>query len=157
MCKVVNAIGKKRQAKTAGVLSPVKAQPTNKATRDIVAKIDKLTKKKNPPGQRYIAKLCHVSQLNVGHIILEDLRKVTKKKNKVHALSESYEVNRTTNCKEFCECHLAGDKCKYSVTLKEAWYLLQDSKGTTNISYRETGAQPPDFVVQKRESLILNS
>ena len=48
VCKVVNTIGQKRQATSAGLPSPVKAQPKVKATRAIVGKIDKHTNKKNP-------------------------------------------------------------------------------------------------------------
>ena len=55
------------------------------------------------------------------HIIIhQDLNKETRKKTRVHKLTDDHKKNRKTNCRKLYEKHIAGDRSEYVFTLDEA-------------------------------------
>ena len=113
-------------------------------TKQLVKLVAKGVMKKNPPLQRMIARKLDTTLTNVNRIIHEDLDMVTRKKTKVHSLTDLHKQNRFTNCRKLYERNLAEDKWEYLVTLDESWLYLSYCNGQRQICYVKRGQNPID-------------
>lgn len=146
---VIHNVGQRRQAKSIGLLSPVKEQPRKTVTPSIIKKVDILTSKENPPSQREISRLVKVSQSTV-HRIIRSLNKKLRRKTRVHKLKPHHMRVRKTTCRKLYENLLAGRKWEYVVTLDEAMFGLQNCNGKRKICYIRKGEEiPEDWYVDK--------
>ncbi|OXA46652.1 Transposable element Tcb1 transposase [Folsomia candida] len=148
---IIHGVGIRREAKNAGLPIPPNNYPPVKASKTVIKKIDRLTSKENPPGQRTIAKAVNLSQGHISHIIKTKLHKKIHRKRSIHVLEDSHKANRTTNSRRLYEDHLAGGKSEFVVTLDEAWFYLQDCKGDRKICYTEHREDVEKYVCPKRE------
>ncbi|OXA48359.1 Mariner Mos1 transposase [Folsomia candida] len=125
---IVNCVGKRRRAKSAGQKSPTKRQRLNDANRKAVKKIDLLTRKENPPFQKQIANIVGIPRTSVQRIIKRLGKRIAFKTTK----------------------YLAGDKAEYVVTLDEAMFYVQNCNGKRKVCYVKRGEKiPENWVVQK--------
>ena len=76
-----------------------------------------LINKKNPATCRYIKSKTNLSLETINKVINQDLAMDTRKKTKVHKLTENHKMNRKTTCQNIYENNLASQKWEYSVTL----------------------------------------
>ncbi len=104
---IIHSKGKRRQAKAKGLPSPVKYQPPKVVTRDILKRVDLLTSKPNPPGQRRIGQLVNVSQTTVSRLV-KKLGKRIARKTRVHKLTPAHMQNRKTRSRRLYEQVLSG-------------------------------------------------
>jgi hypothetical protein len=147
--RVVNTIGKRRQAKAEGHQSPKQKHPSRTVNSNTIRKVNILTNMKNPPTQREMAKLATTSQSSVRRII-KKLGKVIRQKCQVHRLLPRHIKNRKTNCRKLYEQVLAGQRSKFVVTLDEGMVGLFDCNGQRKLCYLRKGEEiPKDWVVQK--------
>jgi hypothetical protein len=119
---ILHGKGKRREAKVKGLPSPVKAQPLRVVTSDILKKVELLTSKEKPPGQREISKLVKVSQSTV-HRLIQKLGKKVDRKTRVHKLTPAaYMKNRKTRSRLLYEQVLSGNKSEFVVNFDEAMF-----------------------------------
>lgn len=78
---VLRSVGIRRTNKLAGLPQPVKFQPQNKASRNVVKKTDALTSKENPRVQIQIATV-NLSRSHLGRIIKTKLHKKVNRRPK---------------------------------------------------------------------------
>ena len=76
--------------------------------------------KKNPAVYRYIKSKTNLSLDTINKVIHQDLAMDTRKKTKVHKLTENHKMNRKTYCRKLYKNNLAGEKWEFAVTLDEA-------------------------------------
>jgi [histone H3]-lysine36 N-dimethyltransferase SETMAR len=148
---IVNCIGYRRNDKLVGLPSPKKSHPTVVRTKELIGKIDKMTDKENPLSQRQMAKRLGVSVHTVSKVIHQDLKKKIKRKRLVHALKPSHIENRRRNCIKLYKNHLAGQRSEFAVTMDEAWFYLENCKGSRRIYYSSSKKTDPEYGVQKIE------
>jgi histone-lysine N-methyltransferase SETMAR len=129
-----------------------KRKPTVRVP-SLLKKIDKMTKKENPPSQRTIAKLCGTSDHTIRRVISVDLKKIIRRKTKVHVLKKRHIKNRITTARKLYKKYLAGEKCKFTLTLDEGWFYLANCNGKHRICYCKKGDNvPSNWVVEGSES-----
>lgn len=146
---IVNCVGNRRTARSQGMKSSIKRQPLKQSTRVALKKIDLLTRKKNPPSQRQMAKLVQVPRSTVQQII-KRLGKRVAFKTTVHSLNPKQIANRKTNSKKIYEKYLAGQKSEFVVSLDEAMFYVQNCNGKRRVCYVKRGEKiPENWVVQK--------
>lgn len=148
---VLNGVGARRKAKAQGLLSPKKKQPRSKVTSNTVWKINKWTRQENPPSQRVMANKLGLCRRTVQNVISKNLKRIIKKKTKVHTLTPKHKQNRKTNCRKLYEERLAGCRSEFMVTLDEAWFYVNDCHGVRKLCYRGINEPPPNFVYQNPE------
>ena len=142
--RTLNCIGKRRRIEANGGKVEKRKNKRKSKTKDLVKLVAKEVNKNNPLSQRMIARKFNTTQTNVNRIIHEDLELVTRRKSKVHSLTDLHKQNRFTNCRKLYERNLAGDKWEYLVTLDEAWLYLSYCKGQRKICYVRRGQKPID-------------
>lgn len=150
--KVINNVGIKRKSIAEG--SEVQRYKRHRTARtsEAIAKVKKIMKNANPIPQPLMAKKLNISQRSVGRIIHQDLRLETRKKTKVHVLSDAHKANRKINCRKLYDRHLSGSKYEFVVTLDEAYIYLNYCNGKREICYVERGEKvPEDWVKEQRE------
>jgi len=151
--RVIRNHGAKRNAASKGLKIRSTIYPRPKRTPEFLRKIDRMTKKKNPPSMRSMSKSLGVSVQTVFKAIHKDLKKNVRKKAKVHALKPRHVRNRRTTARKLYERHLAGQKSEFMVTLDEAWFYIDNCNGERRICYRKVDEKVPhDWVVEKPES-----
>ena len=147
---VVNSKGKQRKCEETGAKYK-KCRPCPIVTPEVIKAIDQLTNRENVPTQSFIAQKVNVSQATVNRVIHDKLDKKTREKTKVHVLNLIEMKNRMSTCIRLYKNHLAGDKCKYVVTLDESWIHLKFQGNKTSFCYIKRGESvPEDWVKQKR-------
>ncbi|UYV71808.1 hypothetical protein LAZ67_9000494 [Cordylochernes scorpioides] len=123
ICRVVNGIGKKREAESNGQKFQVD-RPRPVRTPATVSKVKRLATTENPPSQRQLSRMCGTSLKTINNIIHKDLELDTRRKGKVHKLTPFHMKNRATNARKLYEEHLAGSRSEYTATLDEAWMYV---------------------------------
>ncbi|UYV76109.1 MTPN [Cordylochernes scorpioides] len=141
--KVVNGIGKKREAESNGQKFQVD-RPRPVRTPATVSKVKRLATTENPPSQRQLSRMCGTSLKTINNIIHKDLELDTRRKGKVHKLTPFHMKNRATNARKLYEEHLAGSRSEYTATLDEAWMYVTYCNGIRKICYIKRGNQVPD-------------
>lgn len=144
ICRVLKNMGIRRKALNKGEEKPKKRAKRLKRTPQMVNKIKGYVCQRNPMCHRDIKKKTSLSLRSINRIIHEDLNLKSRKKVKVHRLSENHKKNRKTTCRKLYEQHLAGERSEYAVTLDEALIYLDDSNGESKICYVKRGEQVPD-------------
>jgi len=151
--RVINNQGARRNAASKGLKIRSTKYPRPKRTPEFLKKLHRMTLKKNPPSIRSMSKSLGVSVQTVHKAIHKDLRKVIRRKAKVHALQPRHIRNRKTTARKLYERHLAGKKSEFIVTLDEAWFYVDNCNGERRICYRKINEKVPlKWVVQKPES-----
>ncbi|UYV75070.1 hypothetical protein LAZ67_12002351 [Cordylochernes scorpioides] len=143
ICRVVNGIGKKREAESNGQKYQVD-RPRPVRTPATVSKVKRLATTENPPSQRQLSRMCGTSLKTINNIIHKDLELDTRRKGKVHKLTPFHMKNRATNARKLYEEHLAGSRSEYTATLDEAWMYVTYCNGIRKICYIKRGNQVPD-------------
>ncbi|UYV62420.1 hypothetical protein LAZ67_2000495 [Cordylochernes scorpioides] len=143
ICRVVNGIGKKREAESNGQKFQVE-RPRPVRTPATVSKVKRLATTENPPSQRQLSRMCGTSLKTINNIIHKDLELDTRRKGKVHKLTPFHMKNRATNARKLYEEHLAGSRSEYTATLDEAWMYVTYCNGIRKICYIKRGNQVPD-------------
>ncbi|UYV65023.1 hypothetical protein LAZ67_3002852 [Cordylochernes scorpioides] len=143
ICRVVNGIGKKREAESNGQKFQVD-RPRPVWTPATVSKVKRLATTENPPSQRQLSRMCGTSLKTINNIIHKDLELDTRRKGKVHKLTPFHMKNRATNARKLYEEHLAGSRSEYTATLDEAWMYVTYCNGIRKICYIKRGNQVPD-------------
>ncbi|UYV69820.1 K02A2.6-like [Cordylochernes scorpioides] len=141
--RVVNGIGKKREAESNGQKFQVD-RPRPVRTPATVSKVKRLATTENPPSQRQLSRMCGTSLKTINNIIHKDLELDTRRKGKVHKLIPFHMKNRATNARKLYEEHLAGSRSEYTATLDEAWMYVTYCNGIRKICYIKRGNQVPD-------------
>ncbi|UYV72043.1 hypothetical protein LAZ67_9001628 [Cordylochernes scorpioides] len=141
--RVVNGIGKKREAESNGQKFQVD-RPRRVRTPATVSKVKRLATTENPPSQRQLSRMCGTSLKTINNIIHKDLELDTRRKGKVHKLTTFHMKNRATNARKLYEEHLAGSRSEYTATLDEAWMYVTYCNGIRKICYIKRGNQVPD-------------
>ncbi|UYV66996.1 CLCN3 [Cordylochernes scorpioides] len=141
--RVVNGIGKKREAESNGQKFQVD-RPRPVRTPATVSKVKRLATTENPPSQRQLSTMCGTSLKTINNIIHKDLELDTRRKGKVHKLTPFHMKNRATNARKLYEEHLAGSRSEYTATLDEAWMYVTYCNGIRKICYIKRGNQVPD-------------
>ncbi|UYV72487.1 hypothetical protein LAZ67_9003355 [Cordylochernes scorpioides] len=141
--RVVNGIGKKREAESNGQKFQVD-RPRPVRTPATVSKVKRLATTENPPSQRQLSRMCGTSLKTINNIIHKDLELDTRRKGKVHKLTPFHMKNRATNARKLYEEHLAGSRSEYTATLDEAWMYVTYCNGIRKICYIKRGNQVPD-------------
>jgi hypothetical protein len=153
ICNILNNIGIKRKALNANEPVPKNRSTPIKRNLNNIRKVKQLTQKENPASYRAIQNKTGLSLQTISKIIHVDLKKETKKKSKVHRLTDKNRKNRKANCRKLYENHLAGDRSEFVVTLDEALVYLEDTNKSTRICYVDRGENVPDnWVFEKDES-----
>ncbi|UYV70385.1 hypothetical protein LAZ67_7002806 [Cordylochernes scorpioides] len=140
--RVVNGIGKKREAESNGQKFQVD-RPRPVRTPATVSKVKRLATTENPPSQRQLSRMCGTSLKTINNIIHKDLELDTRRKGKVHKLTPFHMKNRATNARKLYEEHLAGSRSEYTATLDEAWMYVTYCNGIRKICYIKRGNQVP--------------
>ncbi|UYV76157.1 hypothetical protein LAZ67_13002901 [Cordylochernes scorpioides] len=148
ICRVVNGIGKKREAESNGQKYQVD-RPRPVRTPATVSKVKRLATTENPPSQRQLSRMCGTSLKTINNIIHKDLELDTRRKGKVHKLTPFHMKNRATNARKLYEEHLAGSRSEYTATLDEAWMYVTYCNGIRKICYIKRGNQVPDNCVHQ--------
>ncbi|UYV73847.1 IKK1 [Cordylochernes scorpioides] len=143
ICRVVNGIGKKREAESNEQKFQVD-RPRPVRTPATVSKVKRLATTENPPSQRQLSRMCGTSLKTINNIIHKDLELDTRRKGKVHKLTPFHMKNRATNARKLYEEHLAGSRSEYTATLDEAWMYVTYCNGIRKICYIKRGNQVPD-------------
>ncbi|UYV82957.1 CAPN1 [Cordylochernes scorpioides] len=143
ICRVVNGIGKKREAESNGQKFQVD-RPRPVRTPATVSKVKRLATTENPPSQRQLSRMCGTSLKTINNIIHKYLELDTRRKGKVHKLTPFHMKNRATNARKLYEEHLAGSRSEYTATLDEAWMYVTYCNGIRKICYIKRGNQVPD-------------
>ncbi|UYV79312.1 hypothetical protein LAZ67_17002102 [Cordylochernes scorpioides] len=143
ICRVVNGIGKKREAESNGQKFQVD-RPRPVRTPATVSKVKRLATTENPPSQRQLSRMCGTSLKTINNIIHKDLELDTRRKGKVHKLTPFHMKNRAMNARKLYEEHLAGSRSEYTATLDEAWMYVTYCNGIRKICYIKRGNQVPD-------------
>ncbi|UYV83098.1 TTC26 [Cordylochernes scorpioides] len=143
ICRVVNGIGKKREAESNGQKYQVD-RPRPVRTPATVSKVKRLATTENPPSQRQLSRMCGTSLKTINNIIHKNLELDTRRKGKVHKLTPFHMKNRATNARKLYEEHLAGSRSEYTATLDEAWMYVTYCNGIRKICYIKRGNQVPD-------------
>ncbi|UYV76121.1 hypothetical protein LAZ67_13002655 [Cordylochernes scorpioides] len=143
ICRVVNGIGKKREAESNGQKFQID-RPRPVRTPATVSKVKRLATTENPPSQRQLSRMCGTSLKTINNIIHKDLELDTRRKGKVHKLTPFHMKNRATNARKLYEEHLAGSRSEYTATLDEAWMYVTYCNGIRKICYIKRGNQVPD-------------
>ncbi|UYV79057.1 hypothetical protein LAZ67_17000951 [Cordylochernes scorpioides] len=154
ICRVVNGIGKKREAESNGQKFQVD-RPRPVRTPATVSKVKRLATTENPPSQRQLSRMCGTSLKTINNIIHKDLELDTRRKGKVHKLTPFHMKNRATNARKLYEEHLAGSRSEYTATLDEAWMYVTYCNGIRKICYIKRGNQVPDNWVHHAPKLFL--
>ncbi|UYV65174.1 K02A2.6-like [Cordylochernes scorpioides] len=141
--RVVNGIGKKREAESNGQKFQVD-RPRPVRTPATVSKVKRLATTENPPSQRQLSRMCGTSLKTINNIIHKDLELDTRRKGKVHKLTPFHMKNRATNARKLYEEHLAGSRSEYTATLDEAWMYVTYCNEIRKICYIKRGNQVPD-------------
>lgn len=128
---IIDGKGKKRETELRGEVYK-KYQPRTKSIANVLKSINKQIFTENPLSQRLIAKHAKVSQSTVNRIIKNDLEKERRMKTSVHVLNKKDMENRKSNSRKLYENHLAGEKCKFVVTLDESWIRLKIDGGKSS-------------------------
>ena len=143
---VVNILGnkgKRRQAKAEGLKSPTKIQPRTARTAEVIRKVNVMTSLENPPPQTEMARKAKVSASTVRRIIA-DLKKVKRRKTRVHKMTSAHMANRKTTCQKMYEGLLSGNKSEFMVTLDEAMFGVHNCNGKRSICYVQKGEEIPE-------------
>ena len=151
--RILENVGIRRQALSEKRPVPKFNRPPIKRTCVMVTKVKSLVEKENPASYRHIQKQTGLTLYTINTIIHQDLNKETRKKTRVHKLTDAHKKNRKTNCRKLYENHIAGDRSEYAVTLDEALVYEDDANGQTQICYitREESV-PEHWVFEKGES-----
>jgi transposase len=153
ICRILKNVGISRQAYTENKQPPKYRRPPIKRIPGTVRKIATMVTKENPTSHRAIQKKTGLSLDTINKVIHKDLKLVSRKKGRVHKLSDKNKKNRKTNCRKLYEKHLAGDKWKYAVTLDEALIYLDETNGKKEICYVDTTETVPEsWIFEKSES-----
>ncbi|UYV81549.1 GRHL2 [Cordylochernes scorpioides] len=152
--RVVNGIGKKREAESNGQKFQVD-RPRPVRTPATVSNVKRLATTENPPSQRQLSRMCGTSLKTINNIIHKDLELDTRRKGKVHKLTPFHMKNRATNARKLYEEHLAGSRSEYTATLDEAWMYVTYCNGIRKICYIKRGNQVPDNWVHQCSETFL--
>ena len=127
-------VGERRQklARNSPVTFIPRPRPVR--TKKLIRQIDNLTSRRDPPSHSDISKKLNVSTSTVQRVIRQDLKKVTRRKAKVHALTERHIKQRKRTSRIMYEKYLAGQRSKFMVTLDEANFYLKNCNGQRAIS-----------------------
>ena len=142
---VINKKGKKRQARENGIIYKPSVC-SRKVTKSMLVKLDRWTSNPNPLSQKEMAKRLGISQPLVSTIIKRDLKKITRKKLRVHYLSQDNKKNRKTNSRKLYE-RMSSKKMEFFVTVDEAQVFLVKENQVTKHCYLRRGQQLPDNCV----------
>lgn len=140
---IINSRGKRRQAELQGEIYKEEHRPS-KMIGPVLKKVDNNMSKENPRTQTSMAQQLNVSQSTICRAIHRILDRETRKKTSVHVLNMKDKKNRMENCWKIYKHHLAGDKCKYVVTLDESYARLKVNGRTTEFCYVRRGEKVPE-------------
>ena len=150
---IINNVGIRRQAAKIKKDIPKFTRRRLKRTPALIKEVASMVTKENPESYRSIKSKKDIGLDTICKIIHEDLKLETRKKTKVHRLTQDHKKNRKTNCRKLYSNHLAGKRSEYAVTLDEALVYLQDSNGKREICYVKNGESvPEEWVFEKNES-----
>jgi methylphosphotriester-DNA--protein-cysteine methyltransferase len=148
----VNRIVKEFYLDQSGVIKPAKRLATQcspvKRTKELIRKVDRITNKANPPTQRQLAERYGVSRSTIRRILKDDLGAELMRKRKTHALSNKQAQQRLDRGPRFLQL-IGGNKCKYIISLDEAWLSLNDVNGIRGVYYKKTGKPTPPSWTKK--------
>ena len=150
--RIVNCKGKRRESEEEGVIFK-KYQPRPKVTPQVIRTINKYICQENVPTHSIIANRTKVSPASVNRVIHGDLGKEKKEKRKVHVLNLQEKKNRMSTCNKLYKNHLAGDKCKWAVTIDESWIRLKYDGHTRSFCYVKCGEKVPEEWVKQTRTL----
>lgn len=148
---ILESKGKRRQTELAGKKFK-QTRSSKKMTPRVLKQIDRKISKENPPTQTSMAIQHDVNQSTICRAVHGKLNVRTKKKRKVHILAAKDRKSRLKNCRRLYKYHLAGDKCKYVVTLDESYVRLKVNGNVTNFCYIKKGEDIPDDWVKEVRS-----
>ena len=80
------------------------------------------------------------------------MNKETRKKTRVHKLTDDHKKNRKTNCRKLYENNIAGYRFEYVITLDESLVYEDDANGQSQICYITRG----ENLSEKGESFAKN-
>lgn len=135
---VINCKGIKRESRVNGQKwtyrrkSPV-------LTADVLRTIKRKIKVENPPTLQNLADQIHIPLPTIQRAIRDKIIMKTKKKTKVHILTERDKNNRKTNSRKLYENHLSGTKSEFVVTLDEAMMKVRQKGRERGFYYVEIG------------------
>ena len=96
--RILENVGIRRRALSEKKPVPKFNRPPIKRTVTMVTKVKSLAGKENPASYRHIQKQTGLTLHTIHRIIHQDLNKETKKKTRVHKLTDDHKKNRKTNC-----------------------------------------------------------
>ena len=112
ICRILKNIGIRRSAVRNKQPIPKFARPPIKRTTSVIQKVKRLVQTENPASHRSIQQQTSLTLPTISRVIHGDLCFVTRKKGRVHKLTQINKKNRKTNCRKLYENHLAGSKCE---------------------------------------------
>ena len=105
---VTHCSGQNRKAAAQGKEPPPNKLRRTSSKKALVTKVRSLATKENPLTQTDMAKKLSVSVSTIRRIVHDDLQLQTRKKPKVHKLTEAHVKQRKTVARRLKEKHLAG-------------------------------------------------
>lgn len=140
---IIESRGKRRQAEIQGKkFKQTRSSP--KMTPRVLKLVSRRMTVENPPTQTSIAQQFNVNQSTISRVIIKGLNMKRRKKRSVHVLSLKDRKNRMENCRRLYKNHLAGDKCRYVVTLDESYVRMRVDGATTSFCYLKKNEPIPD-------------
>lgn len=147
---IINNKGAKRQMNSIGAKFN-KSRVRTVRTKQLIKRVETESSKENPPTQRALASRFGCALSTINGIIHRDLKLQTRKKPKVHKLTELHIQKRFMRCKFLHDTEVTEDKLEYCVTLDEAWLALNDCNRSREICYVQQGCRVPDEWVFERD------
>lgn len=149
---VINGSGKRRLALKENT-EFVHNRSRPKRTKETIKKVAMAIRNENPPTQTSMAKQMNTSRSTINRIIHEDLDHKTRKKSKVHKLTENHKEIRRINSFKLLKGHLKKSNLEYTVTMDEAWIYMTDVNKNSEICYVKRGEELDDsWVYERNES-----
>ena len=131
--RVIKGVGKRREARARGEqFKHTRCRP--KCTPAVLRRVRDLASRANPSSHSAMAQAVRLSKTRINQVIHKDLGLVSRKKPRLHALTDQQRQNRATNARKLYEQVLAGDRSEFVVTLDEAMIHLNDVCSQTRSS-----------------------
>lgn len=142
VANVFKARGKIHEARQNDQPLPKRNRQRKVRTQDFINRV-KTFMVANPQPVRVIAQKLGTSHTTVTTTIHADLGYETRRKTRVHKLSQRDMVTRKKNCRKLYTNHLAGSKGEYVVTIDEALFSIADAHQPRRICYVRKGEETP--------------
>jgi len=100
--------------------------------------------RRDPLSQRALANRFNCSLGTINKAIDESLGKVTRRKSRVHQLSDRLIRKRLSAAKEVLREEILPERMQHLVTLDESWLFLDDCNKKSPICYVDAGDHVPE-------------